>query len=849
MSRAKRALRQNSSGTAAAASTDLPSTEIPAISLPEPSTRLLWLCRFTLLAAIVLAYSNSFAGAFVFDDHLTIIESTDLHRLSDWQAIFVGREADLPVRAFPYFTFALNYALDGANPRFYHLVNLLIHVGCAWLAFDLLRWTLATPRLAATFGRAATGIAWSAVLLWSVHPLQTMAITYVYQRMESLMALCYLATWWCFVVAMQSRQKSMGWWALSVACCFLGMASKEVMITAPLLILWYDRVFWSRSWQEIREKRAWYYASLVATSAVLFLVMYSQRGRYAEFAGMRHSGLIYLMNQPRVLLLYAKLIFWPMPQCIDYNWPMSYQAREIIPALLPVTLAVAWLLANLIKRPIVAFAFGSVFLVLSVTSSVVAVQDLVMEHRMYLPSLLLITALVAAFAWMISKVAASPAASAKDSPLPIVSVTWPRAALACTLVLAILLGIRTYVRNQDYRSYEGMWQQVLEVDPLSRRARTKWVATLTQQKELPRLLEEAKALVEKFPNEPVPLLVLAEAYNLNKQWAEVLPIATQVLGSPDHQDEAHYLIASSYSAMQQSDRAVEHYRQAVLINPIFLRAWHSLGREMAMQDRLDDAIICFRKAIAVKRFKSDALQDLALALDMKGESKEAEALFQEYLRFNPNHVSARTNYADLLRRAGRLSEARTQLQEALTLQPNSAPLHAQLASIHTLQKDSDAAQAQIDKALEHSQELTADNAETWIFLAELLLQRQQPAQAMSLLEKASAEPTVGSDAARRIIRLRLDRAQTTLFDPQWVADHLNPASPTTGFSLTGPERSFWVATAQLELNQPAAATQAAEAGLREIQSPQDGLWRPRLQQVLAIAKQRLPQIAAPPTKS
>lgn len=815
----------------------------PEWSIPPASSLGIW--RGLLVLAILLAYANSFYGDFVFDDRLTLVESADLHDITDPYAIFVGREFGLPVRPFPYLTFALNYAIDGLNPRFYHLVNLLIHIGCSLFAFDIARWTLASPRLADTFRSSATAIAWCAVLLWSVHPLQTMAITYVYQRMESLMVLCYLATWWSFLQACQSSARSHHWLLLSIFCCFLGMASKEVMITAPMLILWYDRVFVGSTWQAIRQKRSWYYASLIATSAILFLAMYSQRGRYSEFSGARHSGLIYLLNQPRVLLLYAKLLVWPSPQCIDYNWPMSYSASEIIPALLPITLIVGVILRNLFRYPKLAFAFGSVFLVLSVTSSIVAVQDLVMEHRMYLPSLLLIVALLTSFAWLGSKILSNQEAHPSAEPPAI----WPKAAVTLCILLAIPLGIRTHFRNRDYANYEAMWTQVLQVVPLSRRARTKWVATLAQENKLDQLLAESEALLVQYPQEPVAILTLAEAHQVRHEPDKVIPLAKRALGSTGYQDEAHYLLASSYSALKQSDLAIEHYQQALALNPIFLRAWHGLGRELALREQLDDAIFCFRKAIAVNRTRSDALQDLALALDLQGKPAEAESLFVEYLQISPQHISARTNYADLLRRQGKLSQAADQLELALKQTPDSASLWAQLASLHIQLQQLPKARQAIQQSQNLSQDLTPENAETWVYLASLYLQLSEPQTAQQLLEKSLQEPSLSEEAARRLISLRLDRKHAATFAPDWVVNRLSTQKKTSPLPLPLPEACFWLATAQLELNQPTAATQAAEKGLREVQLPQDQPWRLRLERLLSTAKQRLASDPPTPTKS
>ena len=76
----------------------------------------------------------------------------------------------------------------------YHAGNLLIHLLAALTLFGIVRRTLLLPALRDRFGGASTGLAAAAALIWALHPLQTESVTYIVQRAESLMGLCYLLT-------------------------------------------------------------------------------------------------------------------------------------------------------------------------------------------------------------------------------------------------------------------------------------------------------------------------------------------------------------------------------------------------------------------------------------------------------------------------------------------------------------------------------------------------------------------------------------------------------------------------------------------------------------------------------
>jgi len=110
----------------------------------------------------------------------------------------------------------------------------------------------------------------SAALLWTLHPLQTESVTYIVQRAESLMGLFYLLTVYCFIrgAGADSRRHRL-WFALCVAACLLGMATKEVMASAPLIVLLYDRIFVAGSFREAWRQRWGLHVALAATWLLL----------------------------------------------------------------------------------------------------------------------------------------------------------------------------------------------------------------------------------------------------------------------------------------------------------------------------------------------------------------------------------------------------------------------------------------------------------------------------------------------------------------------------------------------------------------------------------------------------
>src|SRR5262245_16609790 len=224
-----------------------------------------------IVAAGIIVYSNSLAAPFIFDDQRSVLENQQIRQLSPLR-IPLSPPRNTPVAGRPLVnvTFALNYAAGELDPRGYRLTNLAIHLLAALTLFGLLRRTLLLPSLAARFGTQALNLAWIAALIWVLHPLQTETVDYVTQRTESMMGLFYLLTMYCSVRALEGHTTR--WHAAAILACAAGMASKESMVTAPVVVGLYDYVFVSRpSLRKIRRTRL--YAGLATTWLILAALM------------------------------------------------------------------------------------------------------------------------------------------------------------------------------------------------------------------------------------------------------------------------------------------------------------------------------------------------------------------------------------------------------------------------------------------------------------------------------------------------------------------------------------------------------------------------------------------------
>ncbi|MCU0609544.1 MAG: tetratricopeptide repeat protein [Chitinispirillaceae bacterium] len=412
-----------------------------------------------ILVAAIVAYHGTFTAPFVFDDEFSIVKNSSIRTIWPLGAVLAPPGDGNPVQGRPVLnlTFAINYALGGTAVFGYHLVNLLIHILTALLLFGIIRRTLEVSRIPEHIRKAANGIALATALIWVVHPLTTAAVTYVTQRAESLAAFFCLLTLWCFIRSAAERKFYAVMWSMgAVAACVLGMATKEVMVSAPMIIFMYDAIFLSKGIRDVLKKRLLLHAALAATWFVLALLVIGAEGRGGT-AGFNESvgALRYAGTQIWAIVHYIRLCFWPT-LVFDYGTSMASAGEIILAALILIPL-LAGIILGFRKHPNISFVGIVFFAILAPSSSFVPVAtQTVAEHRMYLPlAAVILLVVLAAFA-------------AGKNLLSKNRFAGPLVCVAISVVFCYL----TVQRNVVYQSEHSLWQDTLDKRPNNVRAAT-----------------------------------------------------------------------------------------------------------------------------------------------------------------------------------------------------------------------------------------------------------------------------------------------------------------------------------------------------------------------------------------
>lgn len=719
---------------------------------------------WTLTALVVLAgaiwavYGRAVNTPFIFDDKQSIVENYSIRTLwplvgSDGQPGPLSPPVNIATSGRPLvnLSLAVNYRFGGLNPLGYHVLNICLHVLVALVVFAVIRRVLRLPYFGGRFDRAAEPLALAVALLWALHPLATESVTYVTQRTELMVGLFYLTTVYCSLRywAAATRGGRMAWLSMAVLGSAAGMASKEMMVTAPVAVLLLERTLLAGSFREA-WRRSWpLYAGLAATWLLLLALNYnSPRGDTAGF-NLDVPAYAWWFTQAKVLLMYLKLAVWPWPLSVHYGMPYLDTLGAAGPWLLAVALLVAGILSLLWRNHPVGLVGTWVLLVLSPTLIVPIATEVVAERRLYLPLVALVSLAVVGGYWLVGQMAAK---CRPEQDRAVVGRRLLAVAGGVALVLVLVAGVASARRLAVYRDELTLWQDAVAAQPEDPMACNNLGAELAKRGRNQEAMQYYRRAIELRPGYVKAECNIAgglalvghtqEAIDHLQKGLQLKPDSAVLLtnlgalladaGENDqaiachekalqikpHYAEAQFNLACVLARVGRTEQAVEHYRQALRIRPGYADAEYNLGIVLRDAGQTREAIEHFRRAVQERPDFADAHTNLGILLATVGSVPEAIAELQTTLKLAPDDWRSHANLAGVLRHAGRFQEAAQHLQQSLRINPNNIRAYYDLARLYA-QMDQQAkaistAESAVKLARSGGQTELAQKIEAWL---------------------------------------------------------------------------------------------------------------------------------------
>ncbi len=627
--------------------------------MPVPRALSGALAAVGLALAALAAYHAALPAPFTFDDRPAIERNESIRRL--WP---LSGPLSPPVtaagaagRPLVNLSLALNHAAGGLEPGGYRLTNILLHAVAGTLLLLLVRETLVRTR----FRTSAEPLAAATALLWMLHPLQTESVVCVVQRNEILVAIFYFLAL-LGLARSAASPRPWRWGVTAVAAALLGVFSKEVMATAPILALLYDRHFLAGSWREVWARRRWLHGALWATWLPLawLILGHEQRAGTVGF-GLGVGAWQYLLTQCDAITTYLRLTLWPHPLLVDRGVTLATGIREIWPQGMLVLSLLAASVVALVRFPRAGFAAAAFFLILAPSSSFVPLTTQpVAEHRMYLPLAPVIALLVLGAATLL-----------------------PRGRIAALVLAAAAAGLVTHRRALDYRTEETLWTQTLRHLPENPRAHASLGHAHARAGRWELAADSYRQAVRLRPDYADAHNDLGAALGRSGKPTEALEHHARAAELKPEDPEVRYNLALALDAAGRHPAAIPHLRFVVMERPGLARARALLGSLLLRAGERAEAITELEHAARLEPENPEFRVDLADALQGAGRTREAATQYKRAAELRPELAELRYNLGNLLLEAGDLVPAVEAFAEALRLRPGWIPAHHNLALVLT----------------------------------------------------------------------------------------------------------------------------------------------------------------------
>lgn len=610
----------------------------------------IFLIFLPIIAFII--YSNTFKSPFILDDYRIITDNPEIKKPSIFYNI------NQP-RYIGYITFALNYKFNRTDVYGYHLINLLIHIANSFLVFFIIR-----KIFEIIYKREIFLLSFLIALIFLVHPIQTQAVTYIVQRFTSLAALFSLVSIYFYLIYKTSQKWKLCCYILFLFSALLAFKTKENTASLPIAVIAIE-YFLFKNLKHSYFKRA----LLILPALVLVIVIplsFTNIGKpisisFAELMGelkeaSYETPLIsrsqYLFTEFSVVLTYFRLLVLPINQSLHYIYPLSKSFFELNTFLSFSFIMMILFFSSFYRKKGLEITLGILwfFIFLSVESSIIPIQDVIFEHRLYLPSIGFFLAIVSIISKLIEKIHYKVFA-------PLI------------LIIVITLSFLTYKRNEVWKDEITVWKDVVSKFPTDyvawsslgtayakegmydsaieailtafkynssfAKAHNNLAVCYTKKRMYAEAIREFQTAISIDANNPKFYYNFGGLYYELRNYKKSLALLKKAFYLNSEDAKINALLASAYCAVGSSEDAINHFRKSINSDPFISDIYYNFGICLMSLGRYAEARENFLKALKLKPDDIDNYFFIADSYDKEGDIEKAVEYYINFLRNKP----------------------------------------------------------------------------------------------------------------------------------------------------------------------------------------------------------------------
>ncbi len=562
----------------------------------------------------------------------------------------------------------LDYAIGGQTDSLlpFHRTSLLLHIANTALIIVLLYYLFGSEWIAAGVG-----------LLFGVHPLTVEPIPWISERKTLLAA--FFAFWSLILYIRSTRSGNSKTRIASIVMYALALVSKPTSTPLPVLMLLMD--YWPLrrlKWQTILEK--WPFFIIGGISAV---ITYTSQSRTASVITPEAYGLI---RVPLVIchniIFYLYKMIWPvnlsshyaLPDQIGFSTPMV-MAGVIGTCILVVLLLVSWWWT---RAAITGFAVF--FIAIFPTMQMLQFSDVIASDKfVYLPSIGILMILAVFLVW-VCKTGDTSRHTARYIAVAII-----------VLILATAESFATRKYLACWKDTTSLFTQMVKVAPNATSPRNNLGVALAENGHKKEAVECFTQVLKQKPNDLMANLNMGKILSEEGKNDEAMKQYYKLLRIKPDEVLAYQNIAVTLMNEGHIDEAIAVYRKGlenITRNPALMHV--GIGTLLFQQGKIDEAIYELQIAMKIGP-NSTALNNLAVALSLKGRTDEAMVCCKRAIGLDPNNPEAHYNLGNILLSQNKLKKAISEYEKAVSIKPKYTKANINLSVALTRENQFDEA--------------------------------------------------------------------------------------------------------------------------------------------------------------
>jgi len=630
--------------------------------------------------ACIIIYSGTLNHPFHFDDYTDIVENQTIRSITNqdiWSAS----------RPLAYLTFALNYSIHGLDVQGYHIFNIAMHTATSLLVWWLILLFFRTPQLKNhTTASYRKHIALFTALLFSVHPIQIQAVTYIVQRMAMMATFWYLLALCCYIQARLIKKQPIAQTLLFAATIGAGVCSlmtKQIGATLPFTILLFEYAFLGKAARLRKILLSIVAVYTVSATAILYkggILWRTIKSQQGSPDGI--TSLEYMVTQIRVLVTYLRLLVFPIQQNLDYDYPINSNIFHIPTLLSSIFLGCLLFLAIKVWKShrMVAVSIFWFFLTLAVESSIITLPNVIFEHRLYLPSFGILLGLIA-IVFTAQK-----------------GQYWRWKSLLLVGIV-IIMSLLTVQRNHVWSSELLLWQDIVNKSPGKARPWNNRGELYRKAGNLDKALADYSHAIDIYPAYPEARNNRGALYQFQGKYAQALAdYDIAIKAGKGRRAELHFNRGLCFYMQRDYQSAKTDFHIALERRPRYTKALMNLGNVYVKLRKYNQARTYYNNILESGIVFDDVHFNIGISYFEEKKWKQAIVHFEETTQLNNKHANAYLLQGQCFFQIRNMENAQSSLSKAIELNPQLGTAWAYLGYVQLKLGQQQIARKNIEKA-------------------------------------------------------------------------------------------------------------------------------------------------------